>query len=85
MVVPDPLNGEPFIRMPDTQLDELAPFEESAKIAPKSGLHNPLKNPERYCRTAVTKLVPVEFTASWAGDVMLFFFFHSGLTAGSVL
>ena len=34
--------------MPDTQGDaELAPFAEGLRRVPKSGLHNPLKNPER--------------------------------------
>eukprot|EP00771_Trimastix_marina_P003995 gnl/Trimastix_PCT/72.p2 GENE.gnl/Trimastix_PCT/72~~gnl/Trimastix_PCT/72.p2 ORF type:complete len:527 (+),score=163.84 gnl/Trimastix_PCT/72:2419-3999(+) len=44
----DPLNGEAFIKMPNTQVDELAPFVASLKSCPKSGLHNPFKNPERY-------------------------------------
>lgn len=48
MNIPDPLNGEPFIRCPDTQLYEIEPFVSSLKAVPKSGLHNPLKNPERY-------------------------------------
>ncbi|EIE18461.1 aldehyde dehydrogenase [Coccomyxa subellipsoidea C-169] len=46
--IPDPLNGEPFIKLPDTQLDEIDPFVQSLRAVPKSGLHNPLKNPERY-------------------------------------
>lgn len=45
--IPDPLNGEPFIKLPDTQLDEIDPFVQSLRAVPKSGLHNPLKNPER--------------------------------------
>ena len=45
----DPLNGEEFIKIPDEEAPEvLAPFVESMKQCPKSGLHNPLKNPERY-------------------------------------
>lgn len=47
--IPDPLNGEPFIKLPDTQLDEIEPFVQSLRSVPKSGLHNPLKNPERCC------------------------------------
>lgn len=47
--IPDPLNGEPFIKLPDTQLDEIEPYVQSLLSVPKSGLHNPLKNPER-CR-----------------------------------
>lgn len=48
LVVPDPLNGEPFVRVPDTQLWEIEPFVSSLRAVPKSGMHNPLKNPERY-------------------------------------
>lgn len=46
--IPDPLNGEAFVQLPDTQADELDPFVASLAACPKSGLHNPLKNPERY-------------------------------------
>lgn len=46
--IPDPLNGEPFISYPDIQADETQPFIESLRAVPKTGLHNPLKNPERY-------------------------------------
>lgn len=45
-VVVDPMNGEAFIKVPDTQL--LEPFFEGLIKCPKSGLHNPLKNNERY-------------------------------------
>jgi 1-pyrroline-5-carboxylate dehydrogenase len=44
----DPLNGEPFMTVPDTNGKELAAFVQSAKEVPKYGVHNPLKNPERY-------------------------------------
>eukprot|EP00744_Colponema_vietnamica_P006786 GILI01009835.1.p1 GENE.GILI01009835.1~~GILI01009835.1.p1 ORF type:complete len:546 (-),score=184.46 GILI01009835.1:83-1720(-) len=46
--IPDPLNGDKFIKVPDTQTSELQPFVESMKAVPKSGLHNPIKNPQRY-------------------------------------
>ncbi|KAL6784673.1 ALDH12 [Auxenochlorella protothecoides x Auxenochlorella symbiontica] len=46
--VVDPMNGEPFLSVPDTQLDEIQPFIDSLRSVPKSGLHNPLKLPERY-------------------------------------
>jgi len=46
--IPDPLNGEPFIQMPNTQGDEVDDFIQSAAACPKSGLHNPIKNPQRY-------------------------------------
>ena len=44
----DPVSGEPFIQMPDTSEAELKPFIESLARCPKYGLHNPLRNPERY-------------------------------------
>ena len=46
MSVVDPLNGQRFIEMPDTQ--DIAPFVVGLKSCPKTGLHNPLKNVERY-------------------------------------
>ncbi len=42
----DPLNGEAFLRVPDT--GDLAPFIAGLASCPKSGLHNPLKNNDRY-------------------------------------
>lgn len=48
MPIVDPMNGEVFINVPDTQISEIQPFVDSLKSVPKSGLHNPLKNPERY-------------------------------------
>jgi len=44
----DPLNGDVFMLMPDTSEAEILPFSESLNKVPKTGLHNPLKNPERY-------------------------------------
>ena len=44
----DPMNGENFLLMPDTSVEELNPLAECMKTCPKAGLHNPLKNPERY-------------------------------------
>lgn len=44
----DPLNGQKFIAVPDLSANEIKPFVESLHSCPKSGLHNPLKNPERY-------------------------------------
>lgn len=38
----------PIFTIPDTSIDEIGPFVESLRKCPKSGLHNPLKNPERY-------------------------------------
>ena len=44
----DPMTGKGMISIPDTQMDEIAPFVESLKSVPRHGLHNPLKNKERY-------------------------------------
>jgi len=44
--VVDPMNGERFIEMPDTQ--DISPFVAGLTSCPKTGLHNPLKNTERY-------------------------------------
>ncbi|EFJ40853.1 aldehyde dehydrogenase [Volvox carteri f. nagariensis] len=45
--LPDPLNGEHFLQVPHTQPDEIGPFVQSLRAVPKSGLHNPLKDPQR--------------------------------------
>lgn len=41
-------DAPPIFTISDTQPDELAPFLASLRKIPKSGVHNPLKNPERY-------------------------------------
>ncbi len=46
LTVPDPLNGEPFIEMPDTQ--DIAPFVAGLRSCPTTGLHTPLTSVERY-------------------------------------
>ena len=46
----DPLNGEYIIRMPNTSEKELGPFIQRIRSVPKSGLHNPLRNVERYIK-----------------------------------
>lgn len=46
--IPCPMTGEDFMLIPDTQPDEVQPFIDSLKAVPKTGLHNPFKNPERY-------------------------------------
>ena len=52
MTIPDPMdkNAPPIFTIPDTQVDELAPFFESLRKVSKSGVHNPLKNPDRYVK-----------------------------------
>ncbi|HWM28061.1 MAG TPA: aldehyde dehydrogenase family protein [Woeseiaceae bacterium] len=58
--VVDPMNGEAFLEVPDTR--EHDGFVQSLRRCPKTGLHNPLKNPERYimlgkvCANAATLL-----------------------------
>ena len=42
----DPMNGEAFLEVPDTQ--NMAPFVEGLESCPKSGLHNPIRNNDRY-------------------------------------
>ena len=42
----DPMNGERFLEVPDTTA--FAPFIEGLESCPKTGLHNPMKNTERY-------------------------------------
>ncbi len=42
----DPMNGQKFLIVPDTR--DHAPFIAGLKSCPKSGLHNPIKNPDRY-------------------------------------
>ena len=55
----DPVHGEvgqgkerrrlsPFLYVSDTKEDEIDVFVQSLNSCPKHGLHNPLKNPERY-------------------------------------
>ncbi|KAJ3695023.1 hypothetical protein LUZ60_000400 [Juncus effusus] len=46
--IPDPLNGEKFIKVAEIQESELKPFVESLSSCPKYGLHNPLRAQERY-------------------------------------
>ena len=41
-------NAHPIFSIPDTQSDEIQPFIDSLRKVPKSGVHNPLKNPHRY-------------------------------------
>jgi len=46
--LPDPMTGKPLHKYPDTTVDEIQPFIDSMRAVPKSGLHNPFKNKERY-------------------------------------
>eukprot|EP00933_Yihiella_yeosuensis_P053074 TRINITY_DN51249_c0_g1_i1.p1 TRINITY_DN51249_c0_g1~~TRINITY_DN51249_c0_g1_i1.p1 ORF type:complete len:565 (+),score=136.92 TRINITY_DN51249_c0_g1_i1:106-1800(+) len=44
----DPLSGDAMLTIPDTSSEEAKQFTANLKKVPKSGLHNPLKNPQRY-------------------------------------
>lgn len=50
MTIIHPLDKDapPIFTIPDTQADEVQPFLDSLRKVPKSGVHNPLKRPERY-------------------------------------
>lgn len=50
IVVPNPMDRDapPVCTVPDTGVHELGPFVESLRGVPKSGVHNPIKNVERY-------------------------------------
>ncbi|SVC87649.1 uncharacterized protein METZ01_LOCUS340503, partial [marine metagenome] len=62
--LPDPMNGEIFLKTPDTR--NLSKCIVGLDSCPKSGLHNPLKNPDRYvhlgavCAKAATLLAEPE-------------------------
>jgi 1-pyrroline-5-carboxylate dehydrogenase len=42
------MNGKEFMKIQDTKEDELKEFIDSLNSCPRSGLHNPFKNVERY-------------------------------------
>lgn len=42
------MTGKPMISIPNTSSEEAGPFIDSLLAVPKHGLHNPLKNKERY-------------------------------------
>ena len=58
------MNGDAFIKLPDPQIDEIQPYVQSLRSVPKSGLHNPLKNPERWTRMPPLSL-PVYQCTNW--------------------
>lgn len=43
-----PLNGMTIVEYPDTQVNETDAFLKGLRLCPKSGLHNPFKNVQRY-------------------------------------
>ena len=44
----DPLKGNTFLEVPLTEKHEMSDIINLMNACPKSGLHNPLKNPDRY-------------------------------------
>ena len=50
MTIPNPMrkSGMAVCTIPDTSVEELGPFVRSLESVPKSGMHNPLKNLDRY-------------------------------------
>ena len=69
--IPDPLSGNSFLRVPDTA--DLGPFIAGLGACPKTGLHNPLKNTERYvhlgrvCAGAAALLATPDVEGYFAG------------------
>lgn len=49
-ILPDPLTGKNFIHVSDVKASEIDCFVHSLNSCSKSGLHNPLKNPQRYLK-----------------------------------
>ena len=47
-IFPDPLTGAPLLEVTEIDENEIEPFIKSLNSCPKTGLHNPLKSPERY-------------------------------------
>lgn len=68
----DPMNGEVFLHLPNTEKSELSPFIESMTSCPRYGLHNPLHNVDRYLlygevsNRAATELLNPETEAFFA-------------------
>jgi 1-pyrroline-5-carboxylate dehydrogenase len=50
LIIPNPIqkSGPAIFTTPDTQIEELEPFVKSMSMCSKSGVHNPLKNVDRY-------------------------------------
>ncbi|MGI9236954.1 MAG: aldehyde dehydrogenase family protein [Woeseiaceae bacterium] len=68
--IPDPMSGDRFVNVPDTQ--DIDPFLTGLASCPKTGLHNPLKNTDRYvhlgrvCARAAALLAEDEVEAYFA-------------------
>ena len=71
MELVDPLNGGTMIKLPDTDKEESQAFIKSMAMCPKTGLHNPIRNKERYLMLAEVNRRVVEAL----GDPEVFNFF----------
>ena len=69
------MTGRVMIKVPATSMDEIAPFIESLQSVPKSGLHNPFKNKERYLMLSEVNRKVVEVMH----DKEVFDFFVKGI------
>ena len=76
---PPPINGDAFLEVPDTK--DFAPFIDGLRRCPKSGLHNPLKNNDRYvylgrvCAKAAQMLA----ASGWQPKRTIYFAFEDGM------
>ena len=78
MTIPNPLDRDapPVCYVPDTAVEELGPFVESLRGVPKSGVHNPLKNVERYLMFGeISRKVRVECISLCTYNISLWFVF----------
>lgn len=78
MTIPNPMDKKkpPIFTIPDTQGKELQPYIDSMSKIPKSGVHNPLKNVNRYLeygeitRQAGAALLDPEISEFFAQSIM---------------
>jgi len=77
MEIPHPLDRDahPIFTVADTGVDEIGPFVDSLRQCPKTGLHNPLKNPERYVEygeiTRRVRETSERMCSSWNTEVLI--------------
>ena len=58
-------------QVPNTGMDEIEPFVQRMASVPRSGLHNPFKNPER-CHLGMDQYLLVPFLGGWTSIYQLF-------------
>ena len=75
-IVPNPIHkyAPPVCTVPDTQRHELGSFVASLKSVPNSGMHNPMKNVERYLKFGEiprkVSIIRVQYQSSYDHDVI---------------